>query len=391
MKTAISIIGNKKCTGCFGCYNVCPVSAIEMKYDNEGFYKPHILDTCIDCGKCESICPVIKREKSENDNKCIKSYGCYSKNEEILLSSSSGGIFSELAINILENNGVVYGASWENGNVIHKRIENISDLKDLRGSKYLPSYVGGSYKKVIEDLKNNKVVLFSGTPCEISALNKIVKNDNLITIDLICHGMPSHKAYQKYCKEEFSSEVKKVDFRSKGTGWINFSLIYYTNILKNNLHYMDKFFFGFLADIYLNEACYDCKFKGTKEGEKRSADITLADFWGVPKELFNEKGVSFVTINNKKGEELFDKIKDKIYFKEVSLETGLKGNPSFYKSPLRKEKRDLFFRDIDKFTFNELSNKYFRVMSMRERKIRKILAFPKRCIGFILRKMGLRK
>lgn len=381
---AINIIGYDNCTGCFGCYNACHLNAIEMKYDEEGFYKPYILSSCVDCGQCEKACPVIE---IENNNKCEKAYAAWSNDNKILLNSSSGGIFSELAIEILNENGVVYGVSWENGEVKHKRIEKIEDLKELRGSKYLPSFVGNSYKNVINDLKNNKKVLFSGTPCQIAALNKIVKNDKLITVDLICHGMPSHKAYEKYCKENFNEKVEKVNFRDKGTGWTNFSLIYYSNILKNNLHYVDKFFFGFLKNIYLGNPCYDCKFKGTKEGEKRQADITLADFWGVPKELYNKNGVSFIVTNNKKGEEYFDRIKNKIFFKEISLEMGLKSNSSFYKSCTKPKERELFYKDFDDYTFDELSNKYFKTDSLLEIKIKGIISFPIRVLRFIKRKI----
>lgn len=151
---------------------------------------------------------------------------------------------------------------------------------------------------------------------------------------------------------------------------------------------MDKFFFGFLKDIYLNEPCYACKFKGTKNGEKREADITLADFWGVPKELFNKNGVSLVITNNEKGEEIFSKIKNKIFFKEISLETGIKGNPSFYKSCTRPKERDLFYKDFDKLSFNELSNKYFRVPSLMERRIKRILSFPIRVLRFLKRRLA---
>ncbi len=385
MRTAIEIIDKKNCTGCFGCYNICPINAIEMKYDEEGFYKPNILENCIKCGKCEKVCPVIK---NENNNKYIKSYGAWSKDKKILLNSSSGGIFSELALKILDNNGIVYGVGWENGNVKHKRIEKIEELKDLRGSKYLQSFVGDSYKNVLEDLKSNKKVLFSGTPCQIAALNKIIKNDNLITIDLICHGVPSYRSYKKYCNEEFRVPVTKVDFRNKKTGWKNYSLIYYTNILKENFYYMDKFFFGFLNDIYLNESCYACKFKGTEKGEKREADITLADFWGAPKKIFNRYGVSLVIINNKKGEKLFEQIKKDIFFTEVSLKSGIAANPSFYKSCIRPKERDLFFKDINNFTFNELSDKYFRVPNLLKRKIKRVFSFPQKCIKFILKKFG---
>ena len=383
-ETAIKIIKNNNCTGCFACYNVCPVNAIEMKYDNEGFYKPLISSNCIECGKCIKTCPVIE---NKNSNKVLETYAAWSNDEEILLNSSSGGIFSELAFEILNEDGIVYGVGWEDGEVKHKRITTKDGLKELQGSKYLPSFVGDAYKNVIEDLKDGRKVLFSGTPCQIAGLNKIIKNDNLITVDLICHGMPSYKAFEKYCKEEFLEKVKKVDFRSKKTGWINYSLIYYTNILKNNYHRMDKFFFGFLKDIYLNEPCYNCKFKGTKEGKNREADITLADFWGVPKELFNEKGVSLVVINTKKGKELFSKIKDRIFTKEVSLERGIEGNPSFHKSCIRTKERDMFYKEFDNLTFKELSDRYFKIDSALERRVKKVIYFPRRVLGFIKRRI----
>ncbi len=371
MKTAIEIIGNKKCTGCFGCYNVCPVNAIEMKYDEEGFYKPNILENCIECGKCENVCPVIK---NENNNKYVKAYGAWSNDKEILLNSSSGGIFSELASKILEENGIVYGVTWENGEVKHKRVEVKEELKDLRGSKYLPSFVGNSYKKVVEDLKNNKKVLFSGTPCQVATLNKIIESDNLITIDLICHGMPSYKVYKKYCSEEFRKNIKKVEFRNKNKGWLNYSLVYYygNNGIKKIYHDMDKFFCGFLKDIYLNEPCYNCKFKGTKEGKNREADITLADFWGVPEELFNKNGVSLIVTNNKKGQNFFEQIKNKIYFKEVTLEVGIKNNSSFYKSCIRPKERDLFFKNFNEMKFSKLAEKYFNFPSYFKR-LKKII------------------
>lgn len=384
-ETAIKIIGDNNCTGCFACYNICPVNAIEMKYDNEGFYKPSISSNCIECGKCIKTCPVVE---NVNNNKVLETYAAWSNDEKILLNSSSGGIFSELALEILNENGIIYGVGWENGEVKHKRITTKDGLKELQGSKYLPSFVGDAYKNVVEDLKDGKKVLFSGTPCQIAGLNKIVRNDNLITVDLICHGMPSYKAYEKYCKENFKVKVEKVDFRNKEKGWINFSLIYYSNnILKNEIHYMDKFFFGFLKNIYLSNPCYNCKFKGSENGEKRQADITLADFWKVPKELYNKNGVSFVVTNNKKGEEYFSKIKKRVFYQEISLKIGLKGNPSFYKSCIKPNERESFYKEFDKFTFNKLSNKYFKIDSLLKQRIKGVIYLPKRILNFINHKI----
>lgn len=150
---------------------------------------------------------------------------------------------------------------------------------------------------------------------------------------------------------------------------------------------MDKFFYGFLKDIYLNEPCYNCKFKGTKDGEKREADITLADFWGVPKELYNKDGVSLVVINNKKGEKVFEKIKERIFFQDVSLEIGIKGNSSFYKSCTRPKERDLFYKEIDNLSFEELSNKYFKVESIFKRRIKRTLRILVKVLKIIKAKL----
>ena len=150
---------------------------------------------------------------------------------------------------------------------------------------------------------------------------------------------------------------------------------------------MDKFFFGFLRDIYLGNPCYNCRFKGTENGEKRQADITLADFWGVPKELYNKEGVSFVVTNNKKGEEYFSKIKDRIFYQEIPLEIGLKGNPSFYKSCVKPKEREMFYKEFDNLTFNELSDRYFKTDSLNVRRIKKVINFPRRVLGFIKRKV----
>lgn len=142
-----------------------------------------------------------------------------------------------------------------------------------------------------------------------------------------------------------------------------------------------------MKDIYLNEPCYNCKFKGTKDGENREADITLADFWGVPKELYNKDGVSLVVVNNKKGEEIFEKIKKRVFYKEVSLEIGIKKNISFYKSCTRPEEREMFYKEIDNLSFEELSNKYFKVESTFKRRIKKILRIPIKILKIIKAKV----
>lgn len=361
METAIKKIGEKACTGCFGCYNVCPVNAIKMKLDKEGFYKPEILDNCVECGKCQNGCPVVRYDKI---NRYIKSYAAWSNEKDIVLNSSSGGIFSELALKIFLDKGIVYGAAWENGQVKHKRIDKEKYLESIRGSKYIPSNIGFTYREIIEDLNHGKKVLFCGTPCQVAALKKIVNNNNLITVDFICHGIPSYKAYEKYCIEEFKEKIKKVDFRNKMKGWKDYYLVYFGKKKKIFHHNLDMFFNGFMENIYLNKSCYNCRFKGNKCGNERVADITLGDFWGIPQELFNKDGVSFIVINNEKGMTLFNEIKSSITYREVSLNVGLKENSCFYNSCNEPKERELFYKNIDDMSFKNLSNKYFKMPNL---------------------------
>ncbi len=380
-KTAISIIGYEKCTGCYGCLNTCPVQgAIEFKRDMEGFYKPFITEKCIECGNCQKSCPVIVKN-NKNEEKDIKTYSCWSKDKNILKNSSSGGIFSELAKEYLMNGGVVYGAKWFEGEIIHIGITNFDELGDLQKSKYLQSKVETSYLEVKNRLNNGKKVLFVGTPCQIAALNTIVTHENLVTVDLVCHGLPSYKSFDKYIKEEFPRINKKnlkVDFRNKDEGWENFNLIFKIKediIAKNNLN-RDPFFRGFLKNIYLNKACYNCEFRTLP----RQADITLGDFWGVPKPIKNIEGTSVVTINSIKGFNLFEKISENIIKMEVEYNLALKGNPCLAEYNMSTGDRSAFFEDIDKMSFIDLQKKYWPFPNP-------IISFIRRGLGVIKRKM----
>lgn len=381
--SAIEVITYDKCTGCYGCLNTCPVhGAIEFKLTDEGFYKPFITDECIHCGYCQEGCPVIEKE-NDNLKEDLEVYSCWSKDEEILKNSSSGGIFSELAKVYLENDGVVFGAKWQDGEIVHIGITKLEELKELQKSKYLQSKIEYSYIKVKELLKEGKKVLFVGTPCEIASLNLIVKDENLVAVDLICHGIPSYTTYQKYIRENFNLNIKNiiVDFRNKDTGWENFNLTFKDKdkiIIKNN-HREDIWFRGFLQNIYLNKPCYNCEFRVIP----RVADITLGDFWGVPQELKNPKGTSIVTINTKKGRELFEKIKNNIEYMETTFEVAHKGNPCLYNHKLNASKREKFYKDFPNKSFEELHKKYFPFPSF----FIKCIFFPRRVLGFLKRKI----
>lgn len=382
-QSAIEVIGYDRCTGCYGCLNTCPVyEAVEFKLTEEGFYKPYITNECVHCGYCQEGCPVIKKENN-NLKEDLEVYSCWSKDEKILKNSSSGGIFSELAKVYLEDNGVVFGAKWQDGEVVHIGITKLEELKELQKSKYFQSKIEYSYTKVKEYLKEGKKVLFVGTPCEGAALRTIIDHKNLVIADVVCHGIPSYSTYRKYVKEVLKKDYKniKVDFRNKDTGWENYSILYIENqkIVKEHLQRDDIWFKGFLADIYLNKPCYNCEFRTLP----RFADITLGDFWGVPQELKNPKGTSLVTVNSKKGKELFEKIKGKVECIETTFEVAHKGNPCLYNHKLNDKNREKFYREFSSKSFEELHKKYFPFPNF----FQKCILFPRRVLGFIKREV----
>ncbi|MGL5357203.1 MAG: Coenzyme F420 hydrogenase/dehydrogenase, beta subunit C-terminal domain [Cetobacterium sp.] len=384
-KSAIEVIGYDRCTGCYGCLNSCPVEgAIQFKKTEEGFYKPFLTEKCIQCGMCRKGCPVIEKVNT-NSKEYLKVYSCWSKDSEIVKNSSSGGIFSELAKHYLEQDGVVFGAKWQDGEIVHSGITKLEELKNLQKSKYLQSKVEMSYSEVKRYLKLDKKVLFVGTPCQIAALNTLVNHENLITVDLICHGIPSYSAYEKYIRENFNLNIRDVtvDFRNKDTGWENYNLTFKNKdqiIIQNN-HGKDLWFRGFLTDTYLNKPCYNCEFRTIP----RFADITLGDFWGVPAEVKNIAGTSVVTLNSKKGKELFKVIDSNLEVKEVQLDTALKGNPCLYNYKMNDSRREGFFKDFTTLTFNELQKKHFPFPNRYLSFIRRVLGFFKRRVLKVLR------
>lgn len=345
------------CSSCGLCSNVCPVSAIRMN-EESGFIKYEIDEKkCINCGLCLKKCPQLNIVNS--NNKVLKCYSVYSKDKKILKKSSSGGVFAEIAKSILKDNGVVVGATFEDNKVKHILIDKEEDLHKIMGSKYLQSYTGNIYKLVKESLKDKRKVLFCGTPCQCAALNNFIKDDNLYILDLVCHGVPSYEEFRKSLKDRFNVNlVRNVEFRNKKKGWNEFYIKY--NMGNKNIfikNYYDDFFDKYLKNSLLNDSCYDCKYSK----KERQGDITLSDFWGidkVDKEFAlnnNNLGVSGILINNKKGEVLFEGIKENVIYKEQDFKMLEKYNPRIsngkYDDKFKKAKDD--FKNMNyKYTFD---------------------------------------
>ena len=251
----------------------------------------------------------------------MKVYAVKNKDDNVRLNSSSGGVFTALAEQIIDEGGVVIGAAWDNLDVKHIKVDNKQDISKLRKSKYVKSTV--DYRLI------SGLCLFSGTPCQMPK-----SRDNLILVDFICHGTPTKEAFREYCS---ANGIIDMDFRYKEQGWTNFEV----RCEKKNGEIVvqpfqnNEFMQDFLNDRNLTKPCYNCKFKKFKN----NSDIMLGDFWGIGNEypeFADNKGVSVVFIKTQKGQELFDKIKNKIDFIEVELEKVIKYNPSIMKSAERK-------------------------------------------------------
>lgn len=341
-------IENKtNCTGCGACYNVCPVGAITMQGDKYGFYKPKIDETkCIHCGLCEKICPLDKYKSNNNEPEV---FALINKDDNTRLKCASGGAFAAFAKYILEQNGVVYGVVWdENIVAIHSRAENVEQLEKMYSSKYVQSNTCDTFKQAKKDLEDGKQVLFSGTPCQIAGFKSYLRKtyDNLITVDLICHGTPSPQILEKY-KQEFLKEnneekIVNINFRSKKRGWGSFyTLIINTDNKEYCIDGSKSSYLKAFGNLSLNKSCTDCQFNKIP----RIADITIGDFWGVNEydsSLNDEKGTSIILINNEKGKKILKQVELNCKLQKIPLEVAIKKNPNIYSSSKAHKNREEF-------------------------------------------------
>ncbi len=327
-----------------------------------------------------------------------KVYACYNKDKDVRLSSSSGAVFSSLAEYVLNKNGIVYGVAMSE-DCYSAEFIGVTDsegLTKLRGSKYLQAKVGNTFKSVKKELQAGKLVLFTGTGCQVNGLKTFLGKDydNLICMDVICHGAPSPALWREYARDQekkMGGKLKGINFRCKDDSWVDFGMKEVLSTIPEDS--VKKFYISkdkdpymqmFLRDYCLRPSCYECMVK-----KEKMSDLTVADFWGikdVAPEMNNGLGTSLVLIRTKKGQEIFNYISCEMKLKEVTYEAGVKGNPAEYKSCVRPSQRDTFFDDMHTMSFEELEGKYatpikYSLKTRAKRKAKKIMKSMLRVIG----------
>lgn len=378
----IEISKASQCCGCAACEAVCPKKCITLVNDREGFAYPKVnAQMCIHCNACEKVCPIIKSESARRNENVLATYVGYTTNEKLRLESSSGGVFSLIATHVLKQKGIVFGAAYdEQFCVRHIAVEKQDELFRLRGSKYSQSTITGIYLKVRDELVNGRIVLFSGTACQVSGLKKYLKKDypNLITVDILCHGVPSPAVWERYIKEleALNGKLLSVNLRAKTKGWYDYSseFRFESGETVEHSHFMDSYMRLFLSDICLRPSCYECEFKSMD----RTSDITLGDSWEIDKllpEFNDDKGTSVIIIHSNSGANIFEKICGDLNYKEIDLDEILPKSENSRKSVEAHINRKKFFKAFAKGESINKLTEYLKesVLDKIRRKIRNMI------------------
>ena len=364
-------IGNNLCTSCGACIQGCPKQCITFSLNEYMERVPTINEAeCIHCGYCERVCHLNKETSIDINN--ITSYACISKNKETMKQVSSGGAFDAISRYVLSQKGVVYGCAYQNHlEVKHIKIDSLDDLPLLYGSKYVQSDVGETYLQARKDLKDGILVLYSGTPCQIAGLKSFLGTDydNLITVDLICHGTPPATYFNKYVsgyEKKHNVFLDKIAFRDKrnNSSWVSGYIYGNKNGKKytRKMYYFDNwYYFYFLQGSTYNEACYGCKYANLK----RQSDFTLGDLWGSEKFHlpFNDtKGCSLVLVNTPKAKNIFSNLSLEKY--SVPLKEVCKYNGQLVYPTSKPQDCEALKKDICQLNFEQIQKNFKRKYRM---------------------------
>lgn len=371
MERENNVCDRDQCTGCGACYTVCPLNCITMATDNEGFYYPSIdLELCIRCGKCKSTCPSLGKKQNPNNIE-TRAFAFVNSDLDTLSKSSSGGFFSAIAEWVFMKNGIVYGCKYdENFNAVFCKAESLEEIEIMRGSKYVESKAWTVYMDIKHNLSVGRIVLFVALPCQVAGLLSVIsetERDNLYMVDLLCHGVPSHKLFESYISylANKEGELQQYSFRDKkywGWGsWGTYSVVSNGKRKEKKLLVANDYYYSlYFRENNYRESCYRCD----NASLPRKSDLTIGDCWNI--EEMNESirsrdGVSLVLVNSEKGSKAFADISNKHLSIPLQLEDVKKYNKTIVMPSNRPEERDDFYKDFCRLGFEKTANKYCKL------------------------------
>ena len=383
MVVHMKICDNAKCTGCFACMNICPKGAISVQMDKLGKTIPQIdSKMCVSCGACQKVCP---ENHPVEQKRPVYTYAVWSKNENDVKYSSSGGAAAVFGRFVLRQDGVVFGSASMDGTIKHIKVESENEMEMLRGSKYVQSEIGYSYREVKNELDTQRKVLFIGTPCQVAGLKNYLHKDyeNLFTIDLVCHGTPPISYLHEHLVNVLrkNEEWEKIAFR----GEYDYSLTveYGKKILYQRKKEQDTYFKAFLDGLICRDNCYICRYSCPK----RVSDITVADFWGIDRTSlkcpYNGK-ISLVLSNTEKGNTFFQKCENEFFWEKRTLEEAMNPEQGNLLHPSMPHKdRDKFVNNYVKYGFEKAVRKTSIGKNVKKERIKEWI--KKQSIYYVVR------
>ena len=370
-KNSERVCNRDKCTGCGACSMVCPLNCIQMITDAEGFYYPEIdTNRCIECNKCRKTCPSLAITDS-NDSYLTEAFAFINKNDQILARSTSGGFFSAIAEWVFRHNGIVYGCQYDNSfNAIFCKAETMEEIVAMRGSKYVESKAWPIFSEIKQSLENDRIVMFIGLPCQIGGLLSVLGDKakkNLITVDILCHGVPSHKLFEAYLKQLTTEKgpILEYHFRNKKYwGWGSWGTYLFNAHGKSKeqklLAENDYYYCLYFKENNYRESCYRCKYASLP----RISDITVGDCWSIEEidsTIDSKVGVSLILLNSNKGKHIFDDIKCLHSTRQISVEDAIKYNKTITTPATRPEQRDEFYLRFNQLGFKNTAARYCKL------------------------------
>ena len=387
------------CCGCESCSQICPQQCITMEFGDDGFAYPVIdKSKCTECNLCRQVCPIVDAKKAPRSEQSQICYYGWHQSAAIRYESTSGGAFSAIAEQVLEENGFIYGAMYGDAlNVCHGEVQKRDDLGKLRQSKYVQSEIGTCYTEIRKQLRDNKKVLFCGTPCQVHGLRTFLRKtyENLLLVDFVCHGVTSPKLFKRYIdslERKYNSKVKRIRFRDKVTIG-NFSSLAFTTIEFENRRKIsseiNSYLIAYMHGLMQRESCEGCPYATVY----RWSDITIADFWGIEKFVANiseesDKGISLLLINSGKGKDILSRMKERMSLHPIDIAAALNGKNQQLVRPVMKHPLKLqFYRDASSMSMESALVKCIGVKNY----FKLVVGMIKNRIKIILPKSGRRK